>query len=843
MKSIKSIIFLSAALCLAACAPEEKIGIGDNPKETGVEDVIGEGVYFAALTQEQKAMVLDPADETTVEFAVYRKTEDHILGVPLEIIATANGEPVEGIFEVSDILFGVGQTETTVRVSFPNAEIGTTYSCTIQCTDPTYAGQYGDQPLGLTFSVIRERWVSLGTGIWTESGEAYFNNFSEEVEILQNEMTPTLFRARMKWLDEKGETYAVYSGDNDEYFEFRVLTPGETFRDVKITRDDIVAFSSFNTGYIDTNYPGDPVYYLHPSSFTNLRSEDAWAESHVFQWQDNGLPAGVAFAPYCYLFGAGGGWNFTEVPNAITLSFPGAKLVDYSLEIEALGVASKGQLPVAFYLGEDIVKCKYAAYEGVEEDVNAKVKEIIADADAAFVEQSDTLGLSFEKTGVYTLVAVGLDAEGVAQAAASTVVSYSAAEGEMPVVLSCGIGSAEKYAPKGISTDNSVEFFLYGSELVDVKVIACSKADIASNQQGCIKSVLAAKSLSPEALAAVNGDGYVGVISGLLPGTEYYILAYGSNGFEEGVFLSSSSQFTTGDPLPVYLNYTSADLQSDLLTSDPADLYGKYNFYGVNGSNKSGLREYLSKATIEDSGIPSASDSLGVYYYPAVKGMLAGYDKMLGFEDKIVFEHDGGLLWQQSIELGEGQFKGNTYYFKACALDSDGYFYGTQTYAFVGIPVAEGYIAFVPNPTFVSNYNVTFTGMQLIGFAEDTYTTAALGVDTYENMLLVREDVDNNGLAPKAKTAALNNMVKPYTEALRNLPMNYVQTDKQRVLSAIESVRENYACGSIAPIRGTRSCEKASFSVSEMPSFSKSGSRKLKTNVNVLSSFGDTLAK
>lgn len=830
MKSIKSIIFLSAALCLAACAPEEKIGIGDNPKETGVEDVIGEGVYFAALTQEQKAMVLDPADETTVEFAVYRKTEDHILGVPLEIIATANEEPVEGIFEVSDILFGVGQTETTVRVSFPNAEIGTTYNCTIQCTDPAYAGQYGDQPLGLTFSVIRERWVSLGTGIWTESGEAYFNNFSEEVEILQNEMTPTLFRARMKWLDEKGETYAVYSGDNDEYFEFRVLTPGETFRDVKITRDDIVAFSSFNTGYINTNYPGDPVYYLHPSSFTNLRSEDAWAESHVFQWQDNGLPAGVAFAPYCYLFGAGGGWNFTEVPNAITLSFPGAKLVDYSLEIEALGVASKGQLPVAFYLGEDIVKCKYAAYEGVEEDVNAKVKEIIADADAAFVEQSDTLGLSFEKTGVYTLVAVGLDAEGVAQAAASTVVSYSAAEGEMPVVVSCGIGSAEKYAPKGISTDNSVEFYIYGSDIDDVKVGAFSKADIVSNQSGCINKLMNSVSLSDDALAEVNGDGLVSVLTKLLPGTEYYLLVYASNGYEESLIMSETSQFTTGDPLPIYQNFSTKDVDWSLAIADENELFSKkWNLYATDLFGKLGMREYIGKAVFSDSETPDEDDTYDdgtpyTDYYVNVTGFAGPYATKYKFSDKLEAILEDGLLLVSSKGTVVDDENMIVY-----SLTEEGSAYKAN-YALYGIPVADGYYAFVSNP----GYTDQGVEMRGLGYYNNGFYAG------YIDYLLIDAAKDDNGMAPKAAAAK----VSAFNDALKIASANWLQTPRERVRYALEqSVQQPKLYGSVSSIRGTRSCEKASFSVSEMPSFSKSGSRKLKTNLNVLSSFGDTLAK
>lgn len=810
MKSYKSLILLSAALCLAACTAEEKIGIGDKPGDAGSEEVVNEGVYFAILTPEQKTVILDPADETVLEFTAYRTAEEKAIDVPVEVKLTADGTEIENtIFEVAKPHFDEGQTETTFKVSFPNSEIGVTYACSIECSDPAFVGTYGDRPTGLSFTVSRVKW-ELVKG---PNGEEY-GSWKDDI-ISSMFGLPNLYAVNDKIQiyersDKKGyyripDVYNAYMIDKltgwGEADCEENCTPG-TYAYVDATKPDKVFLEYCTTG-VTLGDDGEIEYCSYVEPY--FKGGDAFGtlENGVIRFPVKGILIN---------FTVSGGWYYGNQSGLTTIVLPGYKDNDYSLSIEATELSYQGKLPVDFTLGADIATCKYAAYEGVEKDLPGKASEIFKDTNAQSVTESGTVEFSFDKTGKYTIIAIGLDKDGALQSdPVSIVVNYVAADDSVPVVLTCGIGSAEKYAPKDISTDNSVEFFLYGSELVDVKVIACSKADIASNQQGCIKSVLAAKSLSPEALAAVNGDGYVGVISGLLPGTEYYILAYGSNGFEEGVFLSSSSQFTTGDPLPVYLNYTSADLQSDLLTSDPADLYGKYNFYGVNGSNKSGLREYLSKATIEDSGIPSASDSLGVYYYPAVKGMLAGYDKMLGFEDKIVFEHDGGLLWQQSIELGEGQFKGNTYYFKACALDSDGYFSGTQTYAFVGIPVAEGYIAFVPNPTFVSNYNVTFTGMQLIGFAEDTYTTAALGVDTYENMLLVREDVDNNGLAPKAKTAALNNMVKPYTEALRNLPMNYVQTDKQRVLSAIESVRENYACGSIAPIRGTRSCEKASF--------------------------------
>ena len=55
------------------------------------------------------------------------------------------------------------RSETTFQVSFPDAEIGTTYSCNIQIEDKKYAFIYGEKASGVSFSVTRVKW-NLVTG-------------------------------------------------------------------------------------------------------------------------------------------------------------------------------------------------------------------------------------------------------------------------------------------------------------------------------------------------------------------------------------------------------------------------------------------------------------------------------------------------------------------------------------------------------------------------------------------------------------------------------------------------------------------------------------------------------
>ena len=64
-------------------------------------------------------------------------------------------ESSEGVFQVGTLSFADGQEETTLKVDFPNAEMGTNYSLSLLIDDPQYVSKYADSPVSIDFSVLR----------------------------------------------------------------------------------------------------------------------------------------------------------------------------------------------------------------------------------------------------------------------------------------------------------------------------------------------------------------------------------------------------------------------------------------------------------------------------------------------------------------------------------------------------------------------------------------------------------------------------------------------------------------------------------------------------------------
>ncbi len=344
----------------------------------------------------------------------------------------------------------------------------------------------------------------------------------------------------MKWEDD-----AVFTMDNDEYFEFKVLQPGDMVYDAKITLNDLVYFAVFNTGYINTSYDA-PILYVHPGSFSNMGDESYFKQNKVLQYQDNGLPAGIQFAPYFYMDGIGG-WDYTQDSDVVKLIFPGAVLTDYSLSIQT-GLAEDGELPVLFTYGADVASAKYAVYEGrLNSAQKDKYATAIADGSetaAKTVPEGGLFSLSMEATGVYSIVGVTFDAAGNAQMSESAEFSYVAKGDTRPVVVSAGLSATNKYGSEGSTSDNTLEYFVYGKDIVDAKVALFMSKDFEADPEGCVNSLMSVASVDAAALELINGSFLDGTYRQRIPGTEYTLLVWATNGYEEKVV--SAQAKTTG---------------------------------------------------------------------------------------------------------------------------------------------------------------------------------------------------------------------------------------------------------------------------------------------------------
>ncbi len=515
-----------AALSFAAvsCVEEEV----HKPGEADADGCYG--VYFPA---QESALTLDPAEPLTATIAVVRTVSTEEITVPVKLTDET------GIFAISELKFEDGQTESTIEVTFENAEVGVKYACALAIEDPQYASKYSSNPVYLDFSVVREKWNDLGKGTYADKA-GLWKSFTKEVTILQNDLNKNLFRLVMI----AGPEEYIYTDKSPANLELKVLKKGDTLFDgeVKIEEDDLVVYNPFDTGFLESSY-NDNIWMYHPAWFNNM----SLSHNRVLQYQPDGTPAGIQLAPMFYLPNAGAGSNQTEVDGVIVITFPGAVLTDYSLKIET-GLAEEGELPVQFTLGPDVASAKYAVYEG---QLNSAQKQKFAEAIGAGTEtaakdvpEGGLFSVTLEKTGVYTIIGVTFDAEGKPQESEVAEFSYLAQDDTKPVTVSAGMVATGKYGENN-SSDNTLEYYVYGKDIVEAKIELFTTDELEAKYDDCVKALMKTKSLSDEELAKINSaESLVGIFTDRAPGTSYTMLVWASNGYEAKVIAVTAK--TTG---------------------------------------------------------------------------------------------------------------------------------------------------------------------------------------------------------------------------------------------------------------------------------------------------------
>ncbi len=742
------------------------------------------GVYFPE--GQGGEISLDPSDDAKLSFTAVRKLDEGEITVPVTFTVTYEGEEgtetAEEIFYIDDIVFEDGQTETKFEVGFPNAVVGTTYTGSISLTDGKYVSRYGTNPVSINFSVARVKWDR----VYGANGEEYgswrddFIAGAFSLEYVFNDKVEVYERADKKGYYRLKEVYTASYLDliDPEYAPYEEGCPEGTYSYIDATDPQNVILPEQSIG-IDFGYG---VMSIFSSSDENGTLEDG-----VVTFPQNG----------CALVLPSYGTLYANTAGKFAFILPGAVLKDYSIAVE-VGEAEDGDLPVAFTLGADVTKAVYGVYEGKLDDGEIYENRVAleSDADAETVDlENPSIVLSDMSTGYYTIIAVSFDKDGNPSKNISATFSYIAKGDEMPVVVSCGVNSAEKYVPQGKSTDNTIEFYVYGENLTEVKFGAVKKIDIVSDAASVEKKILATKSVEKDVLKAINGTGYVGTVSGLLPGTEYHLVVYASNGYESTVKVSESSVTTTGDPLPIYENYTAADIDETLLPEASEGYFGKYNFYAVDQFGKLGLREYISKVTIADSGIAdSEPDEDGLKdEYVEVSGMFSSEVTALleldePFDDTMTWDYYGGVLYYLAQSVGSA---GNYWAMPWITSASAGLFTNKYNSLLIGGFVRDGYIAFACEPYYASS-GYDFDGIAMMLYKDESYSSAAAaGIAAwYTDLLLVDEAKDDNGVAPsaaKATTAELRRISKE----ISSIKFNCVQPEKIQIREAIRNAKSS----------------------------------------------------
>lgn len=696
----------AVSLFTAACVEEV-------PYEPGQPEVDGcYGVYFPA---QESDFVVDPADDPVQTLTAKRTNPAGEITVPVEVVTN-----VEGVLEIAPITFADGQEETTFTVSYKTAEPGTTYTASISITDPQYASKYNNGPVAIDFSVIKEKWVSLG--------EATYNDDWMEIyvktEILQNELEPTRFRI----MDPYGpfwesEGYTPKDAPAP-YFEIEVLKVGQVLwpgkdYETKITLPDLIMYDPIGTGYYDTTNGGTH-YYYHPNNFSSTSAESAWTYNCVLGYQENGLPNAFQIAPFPYMDGVGG-WNYSTEP-LVTIILPGAVLVDYSLEVEA-DYAVEGVTPLEFEAGADVAKVSYVVVEGEANPVvrDEQIAALAADkaenaltitaAEMVADEESGKLyayaDVTCPKTGVYTVIAVAFDAEGGAQTAAYDVFDYVAATDDTyDVEFSVEVtDTPARFAEDKHTVYNSFSFTVYGgNDLTDVKIGVYPSKDVEEYGMDAIVSDLRYEdeetntSVLPDTLAMINTTaGYTDLYTGLKDGTAYTLVVWGTNGMQTKVV---AAEYTTTKNPEVFKSLGKAtytdDIVGPLFEADPVtyeveieesqDNPGKYrlkNPYGeVYPYNEEGDWDaendyYLVIDATDPEYVTIGEQDLGVDWGYGMMGVIGGAEYFIaaGQATEDVMKEAG---YYGTLKDGVITFNPKTLF----VYDADGMYYANTNGAF-----------------------------------------------------------------------------------------------------------------------------------------------------------------
>ena len=768
---------MAAVLSFAAisCTPEEEY-------KTGEPDIEGcYGIYFPSQEASSRTITLDPNDRRRVKITVAREVSDvdFDITVPVEISG-------DDIFEVDDIIFEGGAASTSFYISFPDAEVGQKYTCTVEVTDPQYVSSYRTKANYITLNVIVVSWDVIGTGMF------YDYNFSNsqtgepmgvETKIYKSSNEKNLYRVDDPYSAFMTAAGAASSTAAPEYFEFRVLERGQEFfafdgaEAVTIPVDDLVHYEPIFTAYADPSY-GD-AYLYHPSLLSGYEDPMTWYDNRVLNWQDAAktLPGVVQLAPSLYFPNAGG---YAPSISAMIV-FPGAKVTDYTMSIVA-GLSENGEVPVTVTLGEDVAKVKYAVFSGElgTAQLTEKTDAIIAGTVncETFTKSGEYKIKGLKTTGLYTLVAVAFDENGKNVGHTNLVFGFLKDGETNPVSINCGVIVSDKYAPEGHTSENSLEFYIYGSDIKTAYYGLYRKKDVEQKFESVLldlKSVAA----SEAEVQAINGNGLTDVFIRLNSGMEYVLVVCASNGFEEKVITAEAK--LNGDINPLQMSY---DLDMLTAAETKADYCKTWTFWS--GTPDSNGRVEVGPVTIEDGG----SEMMDVQYEDGTTGQeevefltVKGFWKPVvdaGYltDDTVKWQYYGGAIVPMHGPVGTFKSNGDTYSLHMISFFTNGNG-GYADGAVCGAFTDEGHIAFVDMETgmYDSEGEWWFTALGVF----DSKNNYQGDMISYDEMMFVDGSKMKSAKSGMSSQSMLNQVKKNFQKNY-----NFVEYKRYQLYDAID---------------------------------------------------------
>ena len=604
MKIFNKFLYLVAALSLTVVACEEP-----TPFEPGPQEEDGcYGVYFPAQ-EASGSHILSPTDALEFTIKLSRNVTDGAITVP--VISEFSEDD---IFTVTAAEFADGQGETTFKVSFPGIQQGKTYSASFRIDDNKYASIYSSNAAGLDLSFMQVEMKDFKTEDGSANAALTFTD-----NVFWGEVHDDVY---LKYYEVDGVRYCETTGgklvsdggtDGEGPFGTDVQMKFKWYLKNTVEIDGVECqFIEVEPQYHGWDYQGaTPVYFgdrynqlkAMGSSSTNGLTAYEW-----FMTKGDQLPCyydghgGFYFNMSYWLYGTTSWFGFqNDAPIAIA---DGYLRVDYTLEVES-DFSDGGVSPIYITAGPDVASVKYQVYEGSlnAAQINNKIEEIAEDATAVTItdelvlDEDDnmkyaTLGITPEKSGTYTFVALALDASGKVQNSGSVSFKCITAEDEPDHAVDIYVFTED--TPERYQTLHDYDSFAYcisGSGLSEVHVGVFNDATLTKYGADFLLYTVksdSSYSVSEEELEKIQQDGGLyDVVTKLAAKTTYYIIVWATNGDLEKIVYSA---YTTNKLPYVWVSLGQGEITDGFYNylfngktdyTGPCDVYEEKNTPGL----------------------------------------------------------------------------------------------------------------------------------------------------------------------------------------------------------------------------------------------------------------------
>lgn len=785
MKMKRSLIYMMTALLsmvMFSCAQEEMHAPGELDNENCY------GVYFPA----QKGLgdiQIEPDDPTTMKFIVRRVNSRGEIRVPVSI---SSNYPV---FTVDEIVFEDGSPVSELVVHFPSAKIAVTYECTLRIEGDEFVSKYSSNPSHINFSVTRVKWNDVigpngettgrwRDGIFPEWFAVTYPNLERSIVLQERDDMPGFYR-----------TFDVYNADYlGTMFASNVssLCVAQNYTYIDATNPEKVWIPTFETGVIMHSDYG----MMSIASYVAENSDDFDPSiASVY----GTLKEGVIEFPYGSLQMKleRMGWYQTNSSGLHRIILPGYRAKEYDMSVTAGVSDAHGNLPVEVTLGTDISNVRLAVFEGtLTESAAAEKAELIAKGDAGqlgaeitTVSKSTTVDYSFDKTGMYTVVAAGLDVAGNHRTTKSVSFGYlKAGDDANAVILSSGLICSDKYASEGLTSKNSLEIYISGKNILRLHAGLYSKEKWEANPEA-VKKEVEQSQMTKSSLDMVNGSGLFLKQGYLTPGTEYVLVLKAYNGYREEYFISEAK--TGGDWDPRLAEYDLGDVNMDLIPLTKDGYCGTYHYYALEGDMYS--RAYLGDVTVSTSFPADYVPSMEGYEFINIKGLFP-MARSFGLEDdSYSFIYYDKLLYNFEQAFESFYSDGTLFYPAVYMYTQSGGAYGGRM-GLAGAFVQDGYLALIDSGMF-ADYGEVVDGFAVLAYQDPNHKTYSGLIDMVTSILLVREDLDPDPIiderrgADAASDSSQKSAWNSLDRIIRQGPQNCVQTFEGFIESSFERAR------------------------------------------------------